>query len=85
VGTLTPKCLILRIETGGRVTKDFNRLIASLAKFQADHKRASLPHNPDPIEATAHRLLSARAKTIFAARIQTARIKTLTRRIMNIS
>jgi hypothetical protein len=42
-----------------------------------------LPHNPDPIETKAestppHTLLvlSARAKTIFTARIQTARINT---------
>jgi len=49
------------------------------------HKLGPLTHNPDPIEARAHHLPSARAKTIFTARIQTARIKTLTRRIMNIS
>ena len=84
-GRQNEKVTILAIETGGRMHKDFYRLIDTLAKLKADSDAGPLDGDTDPAQAKHHKAVLARAKAAFTGRIQAARAKCVAERIMHIT
>jgi len=77
--------VILGIEAGGRVHKQFYKLIDTFAKFKADADAGPLDNNTNPTAAKFHKTVFSRTKFSLMGRIQVARVKCVAERIMLIT
>ena len=72
---------ILAIEAGGRMHRDFYRLLDTFAMLKADADAGPLDDNTDPAKAKFHKTVFARTKYALMGRIQVARVKCVAERM----
>ena len=84
-GRQNEKAATLAIEAGGRMHRDFYRLLDTFAKLKADADAGPLDDNTDPAKAKFHKTVFARTKYALMGRIQVARVKCVAERIMLIT
>ena len=80
-GRQNEKAAILAIEAGGRMHKDFYRLLDTFTTLKADADAGTLDDNTDPAKAKFHKTVFARTKYALMGRIQVARVKCVAERI----
>jgi len=69
-GRQNEKAVTLGIGAGGRVHKQFYRLIDAFAKFKADADAGPQDNNTDPATAKLHKAIFAQTKFSLTGRIQ---------------